>query len=212
MKEELAKIRNKLKEQQVKQEWLLTKYVDSKKNMYLDLRKNFIAKQKEWWIKIYNDLTIRFTNENILFEPNSSKIRKSFIDILDEFIPKYIEIINNPKYNWQIKEIRIEGHAWKCENNQYLYCLELSQQRSNEIIKYIFNNNSFKKLDDTKKEKLKFLITSNGMSNWKNLDKYWTYIYNTNAEIDSSKSRRVEFKIITNSNNLVNKMINILIK
>ncbi|MBT3726871.1 hypothetical protein HOG21_04135 [bacterium] len=46
-----------------------------------------------------------------------------------------------------------------------MYCLTLSQNRSNSVLNYIFNSNEFRKLSEIDKEKLKFVITSNGMSN-----------------------------------------------
>jgi hypothetical protein len=156
---------------------------------------------------INDDLTIKFTNPDVLFEPNNKSITNWFKIILDEFIPKYLSIINNSKYDWKIKEIRIEWHAWKCLESEYMYCLTLSQWRANSVLQYIFNNNSYKNLDKEHKDKLKFLFTSNWMSNWKNLDSNWKYVYYSKKELDAKVSRRVEFKIVSNSEDLVEDLL-----
>jgi dTDP-4-dehydrorhamnose 3,5-epimerase-like enzyme len=72
---------------------------------------------------------------------------------------------------------------------------------------YIFNNSSFNNLSIDDKNKMKFWITSNWMSNWKNLDSEGEYIYYSNYDVDAKQSRRVEFRIVTNSEELIEKII-----
>jgi hypothetical protein len=85
-----------------------------------------------------------------------------------------------------------------------MQCLTIySQWRANNIVKYILNHKSYKELSNKDKEKMKFLITSNWFSNWKNIDSDWYYIYNSGNKADFNKSRRVEFSIETNSEELV---------
>jgi hypothetical protein len=73
---------------------------------------------------------------------------------------------------------------------------------------YLQNNESFKKLNKEDKKKLDFWFTSNGMWDWKLLDKNWEFIYKSKLEVNNQKSRRVEFKIITNSENAIKNVIN----
>ena len=119
---------------------ILIEYNNSKDELYKNLKKAFKEKEKEWQMEIEDDLTIKFTNPDVLFEPNSYILREKFKNILDDFIPKYLEIINNKKYKDKIKEIRVEWHAWKCLESEYNTCLELSQDRSNRVLYYIFWN------------------------------------------------------------------------
>jgi hypothetical protein len=55
--------------------------------------------------------------------------------------------------------------------------LNLSQQRANSVLLYWFNSKEFKSLDEKAKGKLKFWISSNGMSNGQNVDSEGEYTY-----------------------------------
>lgn len=158
-------------------------------------------------MEIEDDLTIKFTNPDVLFEPNSYILREKFKSILDDFVPKYLKIINELKYKDKIKEIRVEGHAWKCELSEYNICLELSQDRANNVLYNIFWNEEFLKLSEENKSKMRFWLTSNWMSNWKNLDSNWEFLHYSKKIVDANKSRRVEFRIVTNSEELIEKII-----
>ncbi len=188
---------------------ILIEYNNSRDTLYKELKKAFEEKEEEWQMEIEDDLTIKFTNPDVLFEAGKDKITEKFKSILNEFIPKYLEIINEPTYKDKIKEIRIEWHAWKCldSESEYIICLELSQSRANNVLFYIFENSSFINLWGKDKNKMKFWITSNWMSNWKNLDSNWEFIYYSNNELDAKISRRVEFRIVTNSEELIEKII-----
>lgn len=59
-------------------------------------------------MKISKDLAIKFNKENIEFEPDSYRLREDFKNILKDFIPAYLTIINDEKYKNRIKEVRIE--------------------------------------------------------------------------------------------------------
>ena len=51
-------------------------------------------------------------------------------------------------------------------------------------------------------------MTSNGMADWKLLDDNGDYIYSSKKQRNDQKSRRVEFKIITNSDSVIGNIIN----
>lgn len=186
---------------------ILVEYNNVKSELYKDLKKAFEEKESEWNMTIQDNLTVKFNNDDVLFLPNNTNLTNWFKIILDDFIPKYLDIITNNKYNWKISEIRIEWHAWNCPDWTYFYCLELSQWRSNSVLKYILNSNDYIKLDNIQKSKLNFLFTSNWMSNWKNLDKNLRYSYISWNGIDSNLSRRVEFRIVANTDELVDELI-----
>lgn len=200
----IAEIQEKEKEQNR----VLLEYSNVKIEIYKDLKKAFEEKQQDWDMTIDEDLTIKFSNPDVLFDANSSRIRVWFSEILDEFVPEYLEIINSKKYNEKITEVRIEWHAGKCLENEYWICLNLSQWRANSVMQYIFQGNDFISLQDTEQERLKFIFTSNWMSNWKNLDSSWAYIFYSDNELDAQVSRRVEFRIVTNSEELVDELLN----
>lgn len=186
---------------------ILIEYSNVKEDIYKDLKKAFEEKNEKWDMIVSDDLTIKFNNNELLFEANKSEIRKKFQDILDEFIPKYFEIINDKKYSWKIKEIYIEWHASGRWCIDYLTCLDISQERANSVLKYIFNSEYFKNLSESDKKKLEFMLTSSWFSSWRNLDKNWDSSFYSWLERDDDKSRRVEFRILTNSDELIENII-----
>jgi len=206
----MYQVQLKQKELEMKQEEkkkILVEYNESNISLYNKLKTSFNEKEKKWWMNIGSDLTIKFNKEDISFEPDQYILREKFRSILDDFIPSYLKIINDEKYKNQIKEIKIEWHAGSCLDYEYAECLILSQKRANSVLLHLLNSESFKKLDNKDKEKLKFWFTANWMSNWKNVDSDWKFVYETNNEIDTEKSRRVAFRIITNSEDLIKRII-----
>ncbi len=187
---------------------ILVEYNDSNLQLYKELNSSFKDKEKKWWMKINSDLEIKFNKKDINFETDKYFVPETFKNILKEFIPKYLKIINNKKYSDKITEIKILGHTWECKDFEYEECLVLSQRRANSVLIYLQNTPEFKNLSNKDKEKLNFWFTANWMWDWKLLDKNWEYIYLSKEKPDNQKSRRVEFKIITNSDSVIKNIIN----
>lgn len=177
----------------------------TKSEIYQELIETFKDKQNEWQMVIKDDLTIIFKNPDFLFKQDSSIITRQYKDILNEFIPKYIEIINKEKYKDSIREVRIEGHTGDTSDqyNTYIRTIELSQDRAREILKYIMNSKYYKNnIGKEDQKKLKFWFTANGYGLGRAIDFSGDFVYDTNNGIDKS-SRRVVFSIITNSEKLI---------
>ena len=125
----------------------------------------------------------------MLFDAGDKQVKQRFKDILDDFFPRYIKILTLPKYQVNIEEIRIEGHTstdWISAisiEERYLGNAELSQARAFEVLKYCFNQRSI----NAHKKWLIAVLRANGLSFAKPLD-------------NDKKSRRVEFRVITKSN------------
>ncbi len=183
----------------------LVDFDNAKSEIYNDLKKILNDKEDKWGVEVSPDLSIKFDNPNVTFDHLSSDISPEFQSILDEFIPLYIDIINNPKYKEKIKEVRIEGHTgtW----SDYMFTVQLSQARADAVLSYILSSEKFHNLDVKEQERLKFLLSANGMGNGRMIDSEGEYIYVSNKESDI-KSRRVEFRIITTSDELVDQIIN----
>lgn len=187
---------------------ILVEYNESNLQLYKELNSSFKDKEKVWWMKINSDLEIKFNKKDINFETDKYFVPENFKNILKDFIPKYLKIINNKKYSDKITEIKILGHTWECKDFEYEECLVLSQRRANSVLIYLQNTPEFKNLSNKDKEKLNFWFTANWMWDWKLLDKNWKYIYLSKEKPDNQKSRRVEFKIITNSDSVIKNIIN----
>lgn len=183
---------------------LFVEYSESKQKIYEELHGAFKDKFDKWDMVLDKDLSIKFTNPDVLFAYKSPELTPKYKEILDQFIPEYLAIINKSEYKDKIKEVRVEGHT--AFDEDYMYSISLSQERSNSVLNYIFNSKSYSDLPDSDKSKLKFWITSNGLGFGRAIDKDGSYVYESNGQI-SPKSRRVEFRIITSSDALVDSIL-----
>jgi outer membrane protein OmpA-like peptidoglycan-associated protein len=195
---------SQVQEQQREATKLITEYNQSKKDIYSDLNEAFKDKYEEWDMVLDNDLSIKFNNPDVLFDYLSSDVSDKYKKILDDFIPTYLAIINKSEYRDNIKEVRIEGHTASWDD--YMDTIKLSQDRSNAVLNYILISPYYEKLHDSDKEQLGFWLTSNGLGFGRAIDDSGAYVIDSKSAI-SSKSRRVEFKIVTSSESLVETLV-----
>ncbi|MEK6989614.1 OmpA family protein [Paenibacillus sp. FSL K6-1566] len=136
---------------------------------------------------------IRFSG-GVFFDKNSSKVSAKGVDYLEDFIPKYIEILMSDQFRDEIAQIIVEGHT--DSDGGYLYNLQLSQDRALAVAQQVFAPN-FPKFKY--QEELKTVITANGRS-------FSVPILDKNGEMDPDKSRRVEFKFRLKDEQLLEKL------
>ena len=198
--------------QKKQQDKIFEEYKQTKESLYNELRETFKNDFQKWNLELDKDLSIKFTNPNVLFQSGSSEITPVFQEILSDFFPKYLNVILQSKYKDKIAEIRIEGHTddvpIRKSNDPYIDNVELSQNRSRNVLKYLRSLDCYHNLPAEKDQLLQFLLTANGLSYGRTLDgsKHLTYI--SKQPVDKEKSRRVEFRIVTTSELLVEKVIN----
>ena len=191
---DVVKEKDKIKEIAVAYNNLQTK-------LYDDLKKEFNKDIINWNAEIDKQtLSVKFNAPEVLFNTGSSILKKDFKRILDDFFPRYIKILTKEEYNNDIVEIRIEGHTsseWKfnvSKDEAYFYNMNLSQDRTRKVLEYVLNN---KKLNS--KEWAKTKLTANGLSSSKPILK--------NGIEDKEKSRRVEFRVRTNAESRMVKIL-----
>lgn len=176
-------------------------FKNTKHDIYSDLNKEFKEDLKKWNAYIDEDtLSITFKEPDVFFDIGSSNINKKFKDILDDFFPRYINILFT-KYKNEIEEIRIEGHTsseWNKNDDSlqaYFKNMTLSQEKSKSVLEYCM-------LLNTMKPYREFLIskaTANGLS--------YSHRIIENGKENFSKSRRVEFKIKTTAEAHINDIL-----
>ena len=86
-------------------------YRDDKANLNEVLYEEFEDDLKLWDANITKDNTVIFNSPKVLFGVNSSDINHAFKTVLEEFFPRYIEILTSKQHINEIKEIRVEGHT-----------------------------------------------------------------------------------------------------
>ena len=183
----------KVNEQKKDMDKIIRESKQVKIEIYEALNKEFRDDFSQWGAELdQKTLSVRFKEPDVLFKPNSSSIEEKFIVILDDFFPRYLKVLNNPKFRESIQEVRIEGHTsseWRSDlgtDIAYLENMRLSQERARSVLTYVFGL----KLPEQRDWLIKHL-TANGLS-------FSQRIENDGKE-NFEKSRRVEFRIRTNA-------------
>jgi outer membrane protein OmpA-like peptidoglycan-associated protein len=197
--------------QKKEQDKIFEEYKLTKENLLKELQQTFEKDKKRWNLELDDDLSIKFTNPQVLFDEGKSDVTPTFQNILKEFLPKYLSVVMQDKYKDKIAEIRIEGHTntkpINKTNDPYIDNMELSQNRARNVLGFLRQQNCFIQLETNKKDRLQYWLTANGLSYGRTIDANSNLTFNSNTEIDPNKSRRVEFRIVTTSEILVEKVI-----
>jgi outer membrane protein OmpA-like peptidoglycan-associated protein len=201
-----------VQKKQKQRDEIFEEFKATKEELYNEINDEFRADFQKWQVKLDKDLSIKFTNPDVLFKSGEITIRPKFDTILNDFLPRYFNIILQDKYKDKISEIRIEGHtdkvpAPKYDKDPYIANLILSQLRSTEVVKFFRNTDYYKKLPEEKVKLIEYLLTANGLSYGRTVDDKGELTILTGKPIDNEKSRRVEFRIITTSEKLVERVL-----
>jgi outer membrane protein OmpA-like peptidoglycan-associated protein len=178
-------------------------YNELQNDLYNELNTEFSKDLEKWNATLSRKtLSIRFEEPDVLFGVGSYKIKPKFRDILDDFFPRYIKILQSEKYKSEIEEIRIEGHTsseWyqtASHEKAYFENMRLSQDRTRSVLEFVLSNQHVNPNFEWLKERL----TANGLSSSR-------LIFENGVE-NSELSRRVEFRVKTHSEKRIFKIIN----
>lgn len=200
-----------VEKRQKEQNQLFKDYEESKVNLYNELNEAFKNDFTKWDLKLDNDLSIKFTNPQVLFPIGKSDITSHFQTILIDFLPKYLSVVLQEKYKDKIAEIRIEGHTDTkpigLTNDPYIDNMKLSQDRGRNVLAFLRSQQCFINLQSTDKERLQYWLTANGLSYGRTVDKDFKLSFDSKKPIDNDKSRRVEFRIVTTSEAIINEAL-----
>ena len=133
----------------------------------------------------------------VFFETGSAEIRQEGKDLLDRFIPVYLDVLLRDTYSDYLGEIIIEGHT--DSKGSYESNLKLSQNRALQVALYCLKMPS---LTPEQKHQLQKILTAKGRS-------YADLIYVDGVE-DAEASRRVEFKFSLKDSEMIDEMNRIL--
>ncbi len=201
-----------VQKKQKQRDRLFEDFKATKDELYSELNKEFKNDFKSWKVELDKDLSIKFTNPDILFASGKATLRPHFAEILDVFLPRYFNLLLKSKYQDKIAEIRIEGHtdivpAPRYDTDPYIGNIKLSQLRSAEVLKYFRKMKYYDNLSNHNKKRLLFWITANGLSYGRTLDKNRKLTAISGKRVNNKFSRRVEFRIVTTSEDLVERVI-----
>lgn len=176
-------------------------YEKTKTAIYDQLQVEFKDDLKKWNAEIDKEtLAFRFQEPDILFSVGDAEVKDKFKVILEDFFPRYIKVLK--QYQPDIEEIRIEGHTsseWNknsvSDDKTYFKNMELSQNRTRATLEYCLMLSQI----DSERGWIKQILTANGLSSSKPIL--------VNGMEDTVHSRRVEFKVKTNSETQILKIL-----
>lgn len=177
-------------------------YAQIKVKLNEALHKEFDDDLEKWGAEILSDNTIRFKEPDVLFDRSEAVLKTQFKEILDDFIPRYLSILTDDIFVSDIVELRIEGHTsseWRQSQSlevSYLKNARLSQERAFTVLSYMLSLSSI----EQHQEWLIKVLRANGLAFAKRIV--------VDGVEDFSKSRRVEFRVVTNTENRIEAIIN----
>ena len=145
-------------------------------------------------------LSIRFKKP---FIQGDAAVPNAFKNVLRDFFPRYVVILTKPEYRDGIAEIRIEGHTsseWHDRvglDRAYYNNMKLSQDRARNVLQYVLEMRHPQVTQN--KEWIKKYLTANGLSSSK-------LIFDSSGNQNREESRRVEFRVVTKSEKLINEI------
>lgn len=136
-------------------------------------------------------LTFTFKSPDVLFQAGEVDINEQYKELLIDFFPRYTDVL--VPFRQSINEVRIEGHtssAWNnvTEKEAYFNNMNLSQDRTRSVLEFAFDIPA----SIQHQAWIKSNVAAVGLSSSK-------LIYDENGEEDNSGSRRVSFRVITNA-------------
>lgn len=198
-------------------------YQDNQIAIYKALRKEFGPDLDKWRAEIHeDDLTITFKSPELLFDNNEIGLKPQFKSMLSDFFPRYLNLLTQGStsidngttkyFRDSINEVRIEGHTDSTgkgsEKEAYMYNMYLSQGRTRSVLDYVYELPKVQEDIPWMKKHLAAVGLSSSRLIFKekscNSD---VIIPSMKCTEDREKSRRVTFRIITNSDAEMQKII-----
>lgn len=177
-------------------------YQQTQQAIYIALLTEFKADLKQWGAEIDREtLSLNFTAPDVLFANGKANLTDNFQEILDDFFPRYLDVLES--YKPIIQEIKIEGHTssrWNHDSSDYeayFKNMRLSQSRTRAVLGYVMTLNSVR---IEHYSWVKGNVAAVGYSSSKPTLK-------ANGGEDESRSRRVSFRVITNAEEQIRKIL-----
>ena len=137
-------------------------------------------------------------DSTVFFDTAKSTIKEEGQELLNSFIPVYLDVLLRDEYSDYLGEIIIEGHT--DSSGSYNTNLKLSQDRALQVALYCLDMPS---LTSAQKHRLQQILTAKGRS-------YADLVYNADGTENAEASRRVEFKFSLKDTEMIEEMNRIL--
>lgn len=178
-----------VKQEDIKQ--VATAYQEGQVAIYQSLLREFEDDLEAWDAHVdAESLSFEFRSPEVLFETGKIDLRPRFKEILDDFFPRYIEVLR--QHRADINEVRIEGHTSSIWNTSttadeaYFNNMWLSQGRTRSVLGYVYKSPAIV----ADKDWVKRYVAAVGFSSSRP-------ILTPKGKEDKSRSRRVTFRVTT---------------
>lgn len=184
---------------------LATQYKDKQEDLLKAIEKEFSGDKERWNAEIApvdGAIRIRFTNDSMMFEGGKDVLKPEFESVLSEFFGRLIKIVGSNEFCEDILEIRIEGHTMRVQMEDvsafqdYKRGMEISMGRTQNVLLFCLQNSEipYSKIGNEDAEQwIRERIVAMGYSNSLPGD-------------TPEKSRRVEFKIRTKAESVIDEI------
>ena len=176
-------------------------YQNTQTALYDALLQEFSKDLTRWDAEIDKQtLEFRFKSPDVLFLIGSVELKTQFQSMLSDFFPRYLKVLD--KFRKHITEIRIEGHTssgWSgaaTPDIAYFHNMELSQGRTQAVLQYLYKMPTV----TSHRSWIKKVFSAVGFSSAHP-------ILDDNGNEDSQRSRRVTFKVLTNAEIQIQKIL-----
>lgn len=170
-------------------------------NIFNALTSEFSKDLQQWNATIDKEtLAFEFRAPDVLFGTGQTEVRPRFQAILNDFFPRYLRTLGGFKDS--ISEIRIEGHTSSEWNGKvsgtetYFHNMSLSQGRTNSVLRYVYELPAISAEQDWVRKH----FAAVGFSSSR-------LIKNDDGSEDAEQSRRVSFRVITNAETQILKIL-----
>lgn len=177
-------------------------YEKTQEAIYLALLDEFSSDLENWGAEIdRGTLSLNFTAPDVLFANGKANLTEEFESILKDFFPRYLDVLD--RFKPSLQEIKIEGHTssrWNhgsTDYEAYFNNMNLSQARTRAVLSYVMG------LEAVRLQHYSWVkenVAAVGYSSSK-------LIKNERGEEDEKRSRRVSFRVITNAEEQIRKIL-----
>lgn len=176
-------------------------YQENQVELYQALVDEFQDDLKKWDAEIEKEtLSFQFRSPDVLFDTGKISLKPAFQSILKDFFPRYLSVLM--RFRDSIDEVRIEGHTSSVWNHQttqdeaYFNNMELSQGRTRSVLLYVFGLTSIA----LERSWVREHVAAVGFSSSR-------LVKNHDGSEDLDRSRRVSFRVITNAETQIRKIL-----
>lgn len=176
-------------------------YQENQREIYNALVDEFQEDLARWDASIDSEsLSFDFQSPDVLFGSGESEIKSRFKLILADFFPRYLDVLDG--YRDSIDEVRIEGHTssiWMGADNEteaYFRNMALSQGRTRSVLNYVYT------IEEVSEHQawVKRHFAAVGFSSSRP-------VLDEAGREDMERSRRVSFRVITNAEVQIRKIL-----